>query len=79
MVKIIAPAEFEKEVLHSKEPVLLDFYADWCPPCKALAPELEKLDKLAGGQLKIVKLNVDHLKPGDEAGKLMHEIGIRIF
>lgn len=77
MVKVVTAAEFEKEVMKSDKPVLLDFYADWCPPCKKLAPELEKLDALIGDKLKIVKIDVDALQPGDAAYKLMTDRGIR--
>ena len=50
---------FKKEVLESKEPVLVDFYADWCGPCKMVAPIVEELANDYKGRLKVVKLNVD--------------------
>jgi thioredoxin 1 len=50
---------FETEVLRSSNPVLVDFYAPWCGPCKMLAPVLEELAADFAGQLKIVKVNVD--------------------
>ncbi|KAJ1512094.1 hypothetical protein HMI54_011270 [Coelomomyces lativittatus] len=49
--------QFEKEVLQSKVPVLVDFYADWCGPCKVLSPRLEELAQLKKSQLHIVKLD----------------------
>lgn len=52
-------ASFEAEVLRSKEPVLVDFYADWCGPCRALAPIIEELAAELKGRLKVTKLNVD--------------------
>jgi thioredoxin 1 len=51
---------FPSEVLLSKEPVAVDFYADWCGPCKALAPVLEKFSEGYAGRVKIAKVNVDH-------------------
>ena len=50
---------FEPDVLKSDVPVLVDYWAEWCGPCKALAPLLEDLAKDYGGKLKIAKINVD--------------------
>lgn len=50
---------FEPEVLKSDLPVLVDYWAEWCGPCKSIAPILEDLAKEYGGRLKIAKLNVD--------------------
>jgi len=50
---------FEKEVLESKEPVLIDFYADWCGPCKMMAPVVEKLAEKYEGKVKVGKVNSD--------------------
>jgi len=50
---------FEPNVLKSDVPVLVDYWAEWCGPCKALAPLLEELAKDYGGKLKIAKVNVD--------------------
>ena len=55
MAKIINNEEFKKEVLTSKENVLVDFYADWCGPCRMLGPILDELSK----DYKIYKINVD--------------------
>lgn len=55
----ITAANFENEVLHSNKPVLLDFYADWCGPCKMLSPVLHELAKEKSGAFKVGKVNVD--------------------
>ena len=52
-------ANFESEVLKSSQPVLVDFWAEWCQPCKALAPTVEALAENYQDRLKVVKLNVD--------------------
>lgn len=52
-------ANFEEEVLQSELPVLVDFYADWCGPCKMVAPILEELSKEYAGKIYIYKVNVD--------------------
>lgn len=50
---------FQKDVLDSKVPVMVDFYADWCGPCKMMSPAVAKLAERFAGQIKIGKLNVD--------------------
>jgi len=50
---------FEKEVLESENPVLVDFWASWCPPCKMVEPLIEKLAREYNGKVKIGQLNVD--------------------
>ncbi|NDF16184.1 thioredoxin [bacterium] len=55
----ITDSSFENEVLQSKVPVLVDFWAAWCGPCKALAPKLEEISSSYTGKAKFVKMDVD--------------------
>jgi thioredoxin 1 len=50
---------FEKEVLQSQLPVLVDYWAEWCGPCKMIAPILEDISKEYAGRLRVAKLNID--------------------
>lgn len=56
---IFTTENFEEEVLQAALPVMVDFYADWCGPCKMMAPVVEKLAEQYKGQIKIGKLDVD--------------------
>lgn len=55
----ISDADFDAQVLQSKEPVLVDFHAVWCGPCKAMAPALEQVATEMAGKVKVVKVDVD--------------------
>jgi thioredoxin 1 len=59
MVDKVTDATFEKDVLKASGPVVVDFWAEWCGPCRAIAPALEEISKTLAGKVKIVKLNVD--------------------
>ena len=58
-VQQVSDTSFDSEVLKSDLPVLIDFWAPWCGPCKAIGPVVEELAEEYGGRLKVVKMNVD--------------------
>jgi thioredoxin 1 len=58
-VNEVTDQNFEQEVLQSDQPVLVDFWAEWCHPCKMLAPTVEAVAQQYQGKAKVVKLNVD--------------------
>jgi thioredoxin 1 len=55
----VTEATFEQEVLKSETPVIVDFWAEWCGPCHAVAPVLEKIVEERGDKIKLVKVNID--------------------
>lgn len=58
-VQEVTDATFDQEVLKSDVPVLIDFWAPWCGPCKAIGPVVDELASTYSGKLKVVKMNVD--------------------
>jgi len=59
LIKHISDASFENDVLQSDKPVLVDYWAEWCGPCKQIAPNLDEVSKSYGDKLQIAKMNVD--------------------
>ena len=59
LINTTTDASFDTDVLQYKEPVLVDFWATWCGPCKAIAPLLDEAATTYDGRLKIIKINVD--------------------
>ena len=59
MTTMVSDQTFDAEVLKSKEPVVVDFFAEWCGPCKAMAPALDQVAKEMAGKVKVVKIDVD--------------------
>ena len=59
LIKHTSDAQFEAEVLQSDKPVLVDFWAEWCGPCKMIAPILDDVSKDYDGRVQVAKMNVD--------------------
>ena len=58
-IKAVTDATFDQEVVNNDKPVLVDFWAAWCGPCKMVAPEMEKLAEKYDGAVQVVKVDVD--------------------
>ena len=59
---ILNETNFEAEALRSEQPVLVDFFATWCPPCRKLAPIVEEIAEDYAGRVKVAKLNIDEAR-----------------
>ena len=70
---------FKNDVLESKEPVLVDFWAEWCGPCKAIAPSLEEISNEMANKLKVVKINVDENPATSQAYSIRSIPALMIF
>lgn len=64
-------SNFQNEVLNSAEPVVVDFWAEWCGPCKMIAPSLEEISVELAGKVKVAKINID------ENPEIAAEYGVR--
>ena len=69
--KKVTDASFESDVLQADHPVLVDFWAEWCPPCRMIAPAVEALATTYAGRAKVAKLNID------ESPEVANAFGVR--
>ncbi|MEU3413356.1 MULTISPECIES: thioredoxin [unclassified Streptomyces] len=75
----VGDADFAAEVLESELPVLVEFTADWCPPCRQMAPVLSSLAAEEGERLKVVQLDVDHNPDTTNAYKVLSMPTFMVF
>ncbi|MEU1177475.1 thioredoxin domain-containing protein [Streptomyces sp. NPDC005820] len=75
----VTDEDFEAEVIGSELPVLVEFTADWCPPCRQMAPVLKALALEEGDRLKVVQLNVDHNPETTNAYKVLSMPTFMVF
>ena len=76
---LVNQANFEQEVLKSEVPVLVDFFATWCMPCKMFAPILEEVAASYEGKIKIVKVDVDEATPLAQKYRVMSIPTLKLF
>ena len=79
MTKIINSSEFQNAVLDSSDVVLIDFFAEWCRPCKMLAPAVEELSKEMTGKAKVFKVDIDKSSDIAQDYRIMSVPTIMIF
>ena len=75
----VSDSTFESEVLKATEPVVVDFWAEWCGPCRMIAPALEEISGSLGDKVKIVKLNVDESPKTAEKYGIMSSPTLMLF
>ncbi len=75
----ITDENFDTEVLKSSKPIVVDFWAEWCGPCKAIAPSLEELSEEMINKLKVVKINVDENPSTSQAYSIRSIPALMIF
>ena len=75
----ITDENFDTEVLKSSKPIVVDFWAEWCGPCKAIAPSLEELSEEMSNKLKIVKINIDENPSTSQAYSIRSIPALMIF
>ena len=75
----VTDENFDNEVLKSSKPIIVDFWAEWCGPCKAIAPSLEELSEEMSNKLKVVKINVDENPSTSQAYSIRSIPALMIF
>ncbi len=79
MAEVFNDANFEEKVLKSEKPVLVDFYADWCGPCKMMGPLVEEIAKEYGDSVVVGKLNIDENMTTAQSYKVMTIPTLMVF
>jgi len=75
----VTDQNFEEEILKSDKPALVDFWAPWCGPCRAIAPTVEELSKIYAGKMKFAKLNVEENQSTSSKYSIMSIPALLIF